>query len=510
MTLITGKLRFYASLTLILSLIGSACAGGQIRTDMELEEAARRAAAGEESGWRSLERTLRIKDEDADLEMQKKALTAAGRIKSPRAEALCRENLNHRQLRGEAAYGLVHQRNEANKDQIDAALVEAARRNAQEYGGLTRDEIRALGESDHPEAVRLLKQQIGRDPNKDEATVEALGKILLRKGKTAVDAVNPQRLATIMAVVPGGVALSLIAANISVEDISTSTGEASSEPEKESPDDLDPEKVLLQFLASDASPEVKDKAVQSVAAAHGGGSAYVLKLAARRNLPVGARISLVDYLTRFAVNNQDRSMINKFYALKRSAAGQPKLIASINLSIRLMGSAFGRAVATGGGRVYRVVESDGYDPLPKETDVISLKQRPYPGYSGADVKTNLKKALTYYRLDPSISERMQRRVSELLNEKDKKQSPERNLIFAALSRLYPDKDFYVLKKQGQDAFGKPGYFTTTLRLVTASQRGRSWQIAALQRLWNLSANEADLIRQIYLRDGKLLQQRMRL
>ncbi|MBS0617055.1 MAG: hypothetical protein JSR44_02645, partial [Spirochaetes bacterium] len=44
----------------------------------------------------------------------------------------------------------------------------------------------------------------------------------------------------------------------------------------------------------------------------------------------------------------------------------------------------------------------------------------------------------------------------------------------------------------------------------SSKRDRSWQIAALQRLWNLSYPEADLIRQIYLRDGRLLQQRMRL
>lgn len=307
---------------------------------------------------------------------------------------------------------------------------------------------------------------------------------------------------------------SLWGATITVEEIKgaeTPADETAEAAPKESPDDLDPEKVLLQFLSGDGMPEVKDKAVQSIASGHESGSAYLLKLAAKRSLPFKARVAIIDYLTRYAVNAQDKSMINKFYALRRSSAGDRQFVASIDLSLRLLGNAFGRAIATGGTvRYTRAVTTDGYEGLPKETDIITLKQKPYPEYSGADVRTNLKKALKYYHLDPAMAERMQRRVSELLNQPENRESPERNLIFAALGRLYPDKDFYVLKKQGQDAFAKPGYFTTTLRLVTASQRGKSWQIAALQRLWSLSYSEADLIRQIYLRDGKLLQQRMRL
>jgi hypothetical protein len=201
-------------------------------------------------------------------------------------------------------------------------------------------------------------------------------------------------------------------------------------------------------------------------------------------------------------------MIGRFMALRRRT-GNREVIASIDLSIRILGSAFGTKVATG-GRARRIVITERYDPLPKEADIISLKPRPYPEYSAADVKTNLRKALRHYGLSPSLADRMQKRVRELLNLPENRQSSERNLIFAALGRLYPQKDFYVLKEQGQDAFGKPGYFTTTLRLVTSSARGKSWQIAALQRIWGLSYAEADTLRQIYLRDGKLLQQRLRL
>ena len=352
----------------------------------------------------------------------------------------------------------------------------------------------------------------------DELAVEALGKIIHRRSRSAIDALPELQYAGLT---PGIFPFpekvmhigSLWGATISVEEIkgADTPGEAMEPAPKESPDDLDPEKVLLQFLSGDGMPEVKDKAVQSIASGHESGSAYLLKLAARRSLPLKARVAILDYLTRYAVNAQDKSMINKFYALRRSSAGDRQFVASIDLSLRLLGNAFGRAIATGGTvRYTRAVTTDGYEGLPKETDIITLKQKPYPEYSGADVRTNLKKALKYYHLDPAMAERMQRRVSELLNQPENRESPERNLIFAALGRLYPDKDFYVLKKQGQDAFAKPGYFTTTLRIVTASQRGKSWQIAALQRLWSLSYSEADLIRQIYLRDGKLLQQRMRL
>jgi hypothetical protein len=108
-----------------------ACSGRQIRTDQDLETAAKQAAAGKESGWQSLEGTVRNNGDDQDLEYQKRALTEIGKIQSPRGELILKENLTHRQLRGEAAQGLIHQRNEANKSQIDAALVESGRQKRQ-------------------------------------------------------------------------------------------------------------------------------------------------------------------------------------------------------------------------------------------------------------------------------------------------------------------------------------------------------------------------------------------
>lgn len=477
------------------------CAGRQIRSDLELEEAARRAAAGEERGWQSLENTIRTKDEEPDVEMQKRAMTEVGKIKSSRGIPVLTENLTNRFLRGEAAAGLINQRNETNKAQIDAAIIAATANNAREFSGLTREEIRALGETEHPDAVRLLKQQIGRDPNKDEATVEALGKILKRKSQSYY---HPFDFTLPIGQDPAAAG----GAKLNVETIMSSGEQEQAAEAAPTEADNDPELVLLNFLAGDSPPDVKDRAVQSIAEAHPPGIGYLLGLAGKRSLAPKVRIAIIDYLTRFAVNTQDKSMINRFLAL-RGRAGNAQVLASINLSLRVLGSAFGRATG-GGGRVYRSVPSDGYEPLPKEADIVSLKQKPYPGYSAADVKTNLKKALAYYRLGADLAERMQNRVRDLLNEPQNKESPERNLIFTALGRLYPDRDFYVLKKQGQDAFAKPGYFTTTLRLITQSSRGRSWQIAALQRVWGLTFNEADLIRQIYLRDGKLLQQRMRL
>lgn len=500
-----------ALLALFTALAAGACAGRQVRNDLELEEAARRAAAGEEPGWQSLENTVRSKDEDPDIEMQKRALAEVGKIKSPRGEPVLKENLTNRFLRGEAAAGLMNQRNEQNKAEIDALLVDSAGKNAREYSGLTKEEIRALGDNEHPDAVRILKQQIGRDPNKDELTIESLGKILKRKSQSHYHPLNftmPLGQAT-AAPVPDAAPPT---GGLNVETIMSSDGKDAAATEEAAPTeaDNDPEQVLINYLAGDGTPDVKDRAVQSIADAHPPGVPYLLNLAARRNVPVKSRIAIIDYLTRLAVNTQDKTMINKFINL-RARAGNGQVVASINLSLRLLGSAFGRNVGGGGGRVvYRTTNSDGYEPLPKEGEIVSLLQKPYPGYSSADVKTNLKKALTYYKFDSKLADRMQGRVSDLLNLPQNKESPERNLIFTALGRLYPDRDFYVLKKQGQDAFGKPGYFTTTLRLVTASARGRSWQIAALQRLWGLTYNEADMLRQIYLRDGKLLQQRMRL
>jgi len=483
------------------ALISTHCAARQVRNEMELQEAAQRAAANEEKGWQSLERTIRTKDEDPDVDMQRKALAEVGKIPSPRSQALLAENVNNRYLRAEAVGGLMKQRNDSNRAEIDRLIVEAAAKNAQEFSGLTREEIQALGESDNPEAVRLLRQQMGRDPNKDEMTIDALGKILKRQKRSSYSPLDFS--------LPLGQG-----AKISFEDISTDKAEPEEAAKTEAPktieSETDPEQALIDYLSGDGSSEAKDRAVQNIADARTNGISYLLGLAGKGSVKPAARIAIIDFLTRHAVNTQDKSMIGKFQALRSRSGGNRQIISSIDLSLRVLGSAFGRAVAVGGTQRRRIVVTDGYDPLAREADIVKLDQRPYPGYSAADVRTNLKKALTYYKLDAALADRMQKRVNELLNLPENRQSAERNLIFTALGRLYPDRDFYVLKKQGQEAFAKPGYFTTTLRLVTASRRGRSWQIAALQRVWGLSENEADRIRQIYLRDGKLLQQRMRL
>ncbi|MCX7632328.1 MAG: hypothetical protein N2Z22_03230 [Turneriella sp.] len=469
---------------------GLHCGARQIRNEAELEEATQRAAAGKESGWRALERTIKNEEKDPDVEMQKRALAEVGKIPSPRSETLLSENLTHRHLRAEAFEGLLQQRNENNKAQIDAKLLEAARHNAREYGTLTREEIRALGEIDHPDAVRLLREQLGQDPAKDELVIESLGKILRRKKVSQIP-------------FPFFFLLGQAESQLQVEQL-FSAPEAIPEGTKATTSEDDPEKVLLDFLGSNAAPEIKDKAVEQILAAHGNDRNYLIARIQDSSLHKEARIAIIDYLTRYAVDKKEVGLIGTFRALERRV-DNAEVRASLALSVRILEQAFG--VATRPPR--KMVHASPLHST-KEPDIITLRERPYPRYSADDVRTNFKKMLRHYGLSSALLERMEKRVRDLIALPQNQKSSERNLIFAALGRLYPDKDFYVLKKHAHDAFNKPGYFTTTLRLLTASARPRSWQIAVLQRLWGLSYNEADLLRQIYLRDGRLLVQRLRL
>ena len=62
------------------AVLATHCAARQVRNEMELQEAAQRAAANDEKGWQSLERTIRTKDEDPDVEIQRKTLVEVGKI----------------------------------------------------------------------------------------------------------------------------------------------------------------------------------------------------------------------------------------------------------------------------------------------------------------------------------------------------------------------------------------------------------------------------------------------
>ncbi|MBV6492569.1 MAG: hypothetical protein LDLANPLL_00564 [Turneriella sp.] len=466
-----------------------ACTARQVRDETELQRAVRLAQAGDESGWRTLESTVR--SDSADLYLRKTALSEIGKIQSPRGEPILKEYLQDRSLRGEAALGLVGQRGDNNKQEIDQLIVSSTEANLKAYNSLTKEEIRALGETDHPHSVRILREQLRRDPSKDGEVLDALGRILVRRKKALY---NPMDFSH-------GIGQK---ATFETETIMSSGDKVN---ETATPEDAaadDPEKVLLEYLAGDGDSETKDRAVVGIQVAHPPGITYILNLIGSSKTPVKARLAIIDYLTRLAVNTQDKSMIKKLTVV-RARAKNAQVVRSINLSLLVLNRAFGGRSTYYGSAAPKVTP-----PPVSVREEATLKQKPYIGTSAADVKTNLKRAFAYYHLDEQLLERMSSRVRALLNAPENKELAERNLIFVALGRLYPDRDYYVLKAQGQDAFSKPGYFTTTLQLVTASSRGRAWQVALLQRLWGLTANEADLLRQIYLRDGKILRQRMRL
>lgn len=471
------------------------CAGAQVREESQLAETLRLAAENDNGAWKTLERLVREPGDAETLDMRKQALTGVGKIRSARSETLLRENLNHPDFRGMAAEGLMNQRGEATKQEIDSLVVDAAQANLQKYPTLSRGEIFALGESDDPRAVTVLKNQLGMTAINDDLIIEALGKILLRRNQSIY--------------VPDNFLLPLgegSGSSVKIEELSMS--DKATEPKVD--EEGDPEKVLLNYLAGDGSIDSKDKAATAIRVAHPNGIDYLLGLTKRATTPLKARMAIVDYLTRYAVDSRDSAMFDRFLTLRRRVREKP-LLRSIDLSLQLMGQAFGRRLATGTRRrAYSTPQGTQYDPLPKEAEIVTLTKKPYPAYSAADVKTNLKKALKYYGFSATAFQRMQERVESLLSQKVYEKSSERNLIFVALARLYKNKDFYVLREKANDAFSLPGYFTTTLRIVTTSKRGRSWQVVALQRVWNLTASEAEILRQIYLRDAKVLQQRLRL
>jgi hypothetical protein len=92
--------------------------------------------------------------------------------------------------------------------------------------------------------------------------------------------------------------------------------------------------VLLNFIAGSAGADAKDRAVQNIAAAHEPGTDYLLNLAGQSRVQLGARIAILDYLTRQAVNTQDKGMIDRFYALRSRSVRDGAFVASIDLYLR--------------------------------------------------------------------------------------------------------------------------------------------------------------------------------
>ena len=262
------------------------------------------------------------------------------------------------------------------------------------------------------------------------------------------------------------------------------------------------ENALLEILASDAPIESKRKAADELYTAYAPESrSKLLAIMSNNKQPPATRTAILDYLTQQSIERNDRSMLHDFVQVKRQISHDRNFIPELNISLKILAEKFDEKITN-------------YPPIASAStqrrNVSTISEKPLASHSTGSVRENLKLVLRHYHLPPEMDQRIEKRLHELLNAEKYAQSSDRNLLFAALRRLYPNEDFYVLKSRGQKAIEIPGYFSSTLRLLTTSKRSPDWQVVALQRLWNLSFTEADKIRQIYLRDGKLLSARLRL
>lgn len=477
------RVGFSTGLFLFLLLILD-CSTRQIRTNEDLTEATKRAAAEDKDSWDLLEKSLNPQETEPNRELQKKVLAEIGKIPSENSQRIIASKLRDPALRTEAASALIQQRNGKNNRAIDQALIESTQANIQQYGFLTVDEIVALGEVDDPRAVEILKSQSGKDLTLNAAVIESLGKIMRRQMHAQVT----------------GNAFGANTPKLSFED----PEQTSKNAEPATGDSA--EKALLEILASDAPIESKRKAADELYTAYSPGArSKLLKLMTNRKQPFVLRTAILDYLTQQSLDRNDRSMLQDFVNAKKQLLYDKNFIAELNVSLKMLAEKFEEKSID-----YHSVGFVAVSRNAVSKEVITISEKPLTSRSAGSVRENLKLVVRHYHLPPDIDQRIEKRLNDLLNADKNSQSADRNLLFAALRRLYPNEDFYVLKSRGQKAIDTPGYFSTTLRLVTASKRSRDWQVVALQRLWNLNFAEADKIRQIYLRDGKLLSARLRL
>lgn len=503
---------------ILISIVMQACQGMQVRDRETLNPVAEKARAGNETAVKALERTL---EQPVDESLKKEVLSEMGTVKTPRAREVLKQKLADNQLRGAAALAYSRQKDGTNDTEIDSDLTSSLQDNQLKYGTLTNEEIQVLGDTSDARAIKLLKSQLGINRENDALVIQALAKQLQRGLSTRVvtpadpapkkeEPVITEPAEVIEKTTDTPVEKPAPAVQpLAEEDFIPAIDDIDLDGKGDSEDEETAEQVLREYTESDAPDELKDLALDAIYQAYKEeGRAHLLSLAENPEYSLVSRRSILMFLARKAKAQGDSSLVTELQTLRKKYKKQKDFVREIDSAIALLKDLPAPAEKPVVTTVTK--KSSGRRKSYVADKEPSLPKKNFAHKNQANVRHNLQSTLLYYGLSQGVINRMDSRVQKLLIDPAYQNNSERNLIFVTLEKLYPGQDYFTLKKYGRTAFDTPWYFTTTLKLVTRSGRGKNWQVAAISRLWGLTTHEATVIRSLYLKEGKSLAGKMKL
>lgn len=529
-------------------LVGlTACGSLEIKDRESYVKADTEAKKGNVDAYEAMKKALQQPEPQKYSGLHQRILTDLGDMNHDKAREILRSYKSDpsAQKRGTAIFSLYKHRNFGNRTKIENEVLATIENNVKNFNTITAEEIQILGMLDSEKSLKILNEQLGKDPEKDPLILQAIGKKLSKRiDDTVADSVlygqrhSLERVSEFAYLAEkGGDTDDTAETDIvdqflpGVDDVdSTDSTESteSTEPtestettaettteatdstgpetvtetttvETDTPTEtetttgkitsLDPETILVEYADNEQrSIDLRKFSVNVIYSSYGAsGQSRLLTVVETRTLNFSTRKIILEYLAQRS-SAADEVFIEKLKKLHTDFKNDELTRQVIE---QILVSLTGKDIDEIFGK-----KEEPKKPVVKKPTRPSISALEYRRMMQRTPKDNLAIIGEPYGISRKTVNQIHNKTLQHASAA-KQNSAGSRIVYAALKRLHRNAGYFELKTQGKRSLYHPGLFSSIMYVVHRQYRSNSMQIVALQRLWSLNYDQAKKLNSFY-------------
>jgi hypothetical protein len=440
------------------------CGSAPIKDKTSLEKTHEQAKKGDKQSYENYEKALETAKKENNPELEKMIINDLATIPSKESTGLLKKEAvsETTETRSAAIDGLYEQSKISDNPQaVKNETVAVIKNNSEKYNELTSKEIKVLGEIKSEDSENLLVDSLNK-PENDQKTkteiIESLGIILTDRIKEInnLDASkNPDS--------EKKAGLELSSANI--------------------------ENSLLDVVKSEEPKPLKESALREMYNAYIPNSRVkFMEMYHSNEFDENTKLSILKILgnTENPENNEILKSLKKEYLKTENPVEHTRMLNRVSA---LAPNQFKFIKAELEKEMEKIIRKNELKALVAKGQIVMLK-------------TILKK----YNIPGGVVDKIQGRTEELGQDKTTPMKAEAVILFSSVREIYPDKNYFELKKAALRGLNIPGLFLVILSSIDKDFASYDMKILTIQSVFKISEADASKIYTAWQNEKDLLRE----
>lgn len=450
------------------------CKSGPIRESEKIKKTAESARAGNANAKKALLENLNPQH-NLPPEVQAETLSELGPLsQDPEVKQKVRPLLHHEdpEVRTNALKLWISQK--PTSEEITDILLT----NGQKFSELTSYEYSLFSETTDIRLLEILKNHLGKNRQLDITILETVGKILKKN-------FTPKQTSPSLPADPKPQEFR----DIFEEFLPTlEKGGIENDIAKKAED------ILLNYAANSKEEELSQKALLEYEEATSPfGYELLLEKLGDRMLSQSLRLAILNYLEKKEKERKEKKLAKVLRKIKIWFSYEPEYLQRIH---EVLGEFISKKLPEKPKETLEPGKETKKKNLVFKSKLTIQEKKKFGKLSDLE---KLRFLFKKYSLPKDLPENIESHLKAILQDSSSGAS---RLLFACLSALYPQANYFELKKKSQESFFGFSFFNEVMQRIIQPQWPLTWQNLATQKIWGVSPQEAKILRMMYLYEFK--------